>query len=62
MFMNQIGLAIGWYVVLLVSITFHEAAHAFAAVKLGDKTAYHHGLVTLDPVSHIKSKWLVKSR
>ena len=52
--MNQIGLAIAWYVTLLVSITFHEAAHAFAAVKLGDKTAYHHGLVTLDPISHIK--------
>jgi Zn-dependent protease len=52
--MNYIALAIVWYVVFLISATFHEAAHGFAAVKLGDPTAYHHGLVTFDPVPHIK--------
>ena len=52
--MDYIGLAIAWYVVLLISLTFHEAAHAFAAMRLGDPTASLHGLVTLDPVPHIK--------
>lgn len=52
--MDSIALVIIWYVVLIVSVTFHEAAHGFAAVKLGDPTAYHYGLVTLDPLPHIK--------
>lgn len=39
-----------WYVVFLFSTTVHEAAHAFAAMKLGDNTAYHGGQVTLDPI------------
>ncbi|MDD5063584.1 MAG: site-2 protease family protein [Phycisphaerae bacterium] len=43
-----------WYVVFIISVTFHEACHGFAAIKLGDPTAYHHGLVTTDPVPHIK--------
>jgi len=50
----DIGLAIIWYVALLVALTCHEAAHAFAALKLGDPTAYHGGQVTLDPVPHIR--------
>ena len=50
----EFGLAIIWYVVLLLSLTCHEAAHGFAALKLGDPTAYHQGQVTLDPVAHIK--------
>lgn len=48
------ALAIVWYAVLLVSLTCHEAAHGFAAMKLGDPTAYHHGQVTLNPLPHIK--------
>ena len=43
-----------WYVVFLFSTTVHEAAHAFAAYKLGDDTAYNGGQVTLDPVPHIR--------
>ena len=50
----DVGLIIIWYVVLLISMTCHEAAHAFAALKLGDPTAYYHGQVTLDPVPHIR--------
>lgn len=50
----NIAMAAVWYVVLLVSFVFHEAAHSFAALKLGDPTAYHNGQVTLDPVPHIK--------
>ena len=43
-----------WYVAFIVSTTFHEASHAFAALKLGDRTAYEGGHVTLDPSVHIK--------
>ncbi len=43
-----------WYVAFLFSITVHEAAHAFAAMKMGDFTAYHGGQVTLNPVPHIR--------
>ncbi len=54
--MDRMVLAIGalWYAVFIISATFHEAAHGFAARKLGDPTAYRHGLVTLDPVPHIR--------
>ena len=47
----QLGLA--WYVVFLFSLTLHEAAHAFAALRLGDPTAYHGGQVTLNPLPHM---------
>jgi Zn-dependent protease len=43
-----------WYVVFLASTTLHEASHAFAALKLGDDTAYRAGQVSLDPTPHIK--------
>ena len=43
-----------WYVVFLFSTTLHEAAHAFAAMKMGDYTAYHGGQVTLDPIPHVR--------
>lgn len=45
---------IAWYIAFLFSVTLHEASHAFAAMRLGDKTAYEGGQVTLDPVPHIK--------
>ncbi len=48
------ALVIVWYAVLLISLTCHEAAHGFVAMKLGDRTAYHHGQVTLNPLPHIK--------
>jgi Zn-dependent protease len=43
-----------WYAVFVVSTTFHEAAHAFAALKLGDRTAYLGGQVTVNPLPHIR--------
>ncbi len=46
--------ALMWYVVFLLSTTFHEAAHAFAAMKMGDLTAYENGQVTLNPFPHVK--------
>ena len=38
---------------LLFAITLHEAAHGWAASKLGDHTARMMGRVTLNPVKHI---------
>jgi len=43
-----------WYVVFLLSLTCHEAAHALAAKWGGDLTAFHAGQVTLDPIPHIR--------
>lgn len=42
-----------WLFVLLLAITVHEAAHGWAAMKLGDPTAYNLGRVTLNPLAHI---------
>ena len=38
---------------LLVAITFHEFAHAFAADKLGDDTPRLQGRLNLNPLSHL---------
>ena len=38
---------------IVIGITFHEAAHAFAAYKLGDMTPKLQHRVTLNPMSHI---------
>ena len=37
----NLALAVLWYAVFIVSLTFHEAAHAFAVLKLGDPTTYY---------------------
>ena len=42
------------YIVLLLSLTVHEAAHAWAALRGGDATAYLGGQVSLDPRPHIR--------
>lgn len=44
------------YVVFLFSVVCHEAGHALAALWGGDKTAYHNGQVTLNPVPHIQQE------
>lgn len=43
-----------FYVVLLVSLVVHEAAHALFAMLGGDRTAYLGGQVTLNPAPHIR--------
>ncbi|HET6406977.1 MAG TPA: site-2 protease family protein [Chthoniobacteraceae bacterium] len=43
-----------WYFVFVYTTVLHEAGHAWAALKLGDRTAYEGGQVTLDPIPHIK--------
>jgi len=44
---------VGIVVVVVLSITSHEAAHAWVADRLGDPTARQLGRVTLDPRPHI---------
>jgi Zn-dependent protease len=46
----EIGLRLA---VLIASLTFHEAAHAWAASRLGDPTAKLLGRLTLNPVAHV---------
>jgi len=41
------------FLVLIASLTFHEAAHAWTANKLGDPTARMLGRLTLNPAAHV---------
>jgi Zn-dependent protease len=43
-----------FYLVFLLSTTLHEAAHAWAALRGGDRTAYEGGQVSLNPLAHIR--------
>ena len=52
--MVDIGDALLYFVVFLFSTTLHEAAHAWAALRGGDPTAYKGGQVSLDPMPHIR--------
>lgn len=38
---------------VIIAITFHEFAHAFAADKLGDDTPRRQGRLNLNPLSHV---------
>jgi Zn-dependent protease len=49
---NIPALVIG-FLVLLLSLTVHEAAHAWTAMRLGDDTARRLGRVSLNPIVHI---------
>lgn len=49
---DLVAAAIG-FGVLLLSLTIHEAAHAWSADKLGDPTARMLGRVSLNPLVHI---------
>jgi len=41
------------FILLLFSLSFHEAAHAWMASRLGDQTARMLGRITLNPMKHI---------
>jgi len=43
-----------WYIALIVTMVFHEAAHAWTAMLGGDRTAYEAGQVTLNPIPHMR--------
>ena len=51
---DVLALGAAWYVVLLLSLTVHEACHGWAALRGGDRTAYLGGQVSLDPLPHIR--------
>lgn len=51
---GDIAVGLIWYVVLLFSLTVHEAGHAWAAARGGDLTAYLGGQVSLDPTPHVR--------
>lgn len=44
---------------LLIAVSFHEAAHAWMANRMGDPTARNLGRMTLDPTKHIAPFGLV---
>lgn len=49
----DIGQVLVVFLVVLVSLTVHEAAHAWSADRLGDPTARQLGRVSLNPLVHI---------
>ena len=42
-----------WFLPVILAITMHEAAHAWAAWKLGDDTAKSLGRLSFNPVRHV---------
>lgn len=42
-----------YFFVLAVSLTIHEASHAWAALRLGDDTAARMGRLSLNPLAHL---------
>lgn len=49
----QLDVIIPAFLILIASLSFHEAAHAWAANRLGDPTARLLGRLTLNPLAHI---------
>lgn len=39
--------------VVLLSLSFHELAHGYVAMKLGDPTARYYGRITMNPLKHL---------
>jgi Zn-dependent protease len=42
-----------FFVALIIALTVHEAAHAYASYKLGDNTARSLGRLSLNPLVHL---------
>lgn len=53
LFQGQIALFGLIIIALIISLSFHEFGHAFAAKRFGDDTAERLGRLTLNPVAHI---------
>lgn len=55
LFSGQITLTEAFFVLvgIIIAISFHEAAHAWVADRLGDLTPRLLGRVTLDPLAHL---------
>jgi Zn-dependent protease len=50
---EALALGLTQYVVLLFSLSVHESAHAWTALKQGDSTAQSLGRISLNPLVHI---------
>lgn len=50
---NTLAAFLIWVPPIILAITFHEAAHGFAANHYGDDTAKKLGRLTLNPIAHI---------
>jgi len=50
---DRIFIGLTTYIVLLFSLSFHEAAHAWAALRMGDDTALRAGRISMNPIVHI---------
>jgi Zn-dependent protease len=44
---------VNFLVVLILSVAFHEAAHAWLADRFGDDTPREHGRMTFNPFAHV---------
>src|ERR1700692_2134494 len=44
---------ISFFIIFLISISFHESAHALVGYLLGDPTAKNLGRISLNPLRHI---------
>jgi Zn-dependent protease len=51
--MESLIIRLGISPFLLLSLTFHEFAHAWMAYNLGDRTAKYEGRLSLNPLVHI---------
>jgi Zn-dependent protease len=51
-FFAMLPKALTWFLAMLFSLCFHEAAHALSAKLCGDKTAERLGRLTLNPFAH----------
>ena len=51
--LNQLPIILLGLPAILISLSVHEAAHGYAAYKLGDPTANNLGRLTLNPLKHI---------
>lgn len=52
-FMDGLAVLLVFIIVILISLSVHEFAHAYAAFKQGDQTARQAGRLTLNPVAHV---------
>jgi len=51
--LNTIQLIAVWALPVLFAVTVHEVAHGWVAYRLGDKTAFILGRLSLNPIKHI---------
>ncbi|MCX6808769.1 MAG: site-2 protease family protein, partial [Candidatus Berkelbacteria bacterium] len=42
-----------YFLMIVISISFHEFAHAYVAYRFGDPTAKYEGRITLNPLAHL---------